>query len=70
MDKLRHIHYLDPSIPETAPMTVAQKKQVRKTRKIWSTRNETAYSFLIEVCHAHPKAGTTAALYEGKPAKE
>ena len=36
---------------------------------IWSTRNETASSFLMEVCNAHPKATTTAALYEGKTAK-
>ena len=49
-------------------MTEAQIKQVRKARMIWSTRNKTAYSFLIEVCNAHPKAGTTAALYEGNTA--
>ena len=68
-DKPRHIHDLDLLIPETAPMTEAQTEQVRKARKIWSTRNETAYSFLMEVCNAHPKAGTTAALYEGNTAK-
>ena len=50
-------------------MTEAQTKLVRKARKIWSTRNETAYSFLMKVCNAHPKAGTTAALYEGQTAK-
>ena len=68
-NKPRHIHDLDPSIPDTAPMTEAQAKQLRKARQIWGTRNETAYSFLMDVCNARPKASTTAALDEGKIAK-
>ena len=68
-DKPRHIHDLDHSIPETAPMTETQTKHGHKTRKIWSTRNEIAYSFLMEACNAHSKSDTKAALYEGKTAK-
>mmetsp|Transcript_18781 Transcript_18781/g.27136 ORF Transcript_18781/g.27136 Transcript_18781/m.27136 type:complete len:177 (-) Transcript_18781:667-1197(-) len=61
-DKPRHIHDLDSTVPAGAHMTDAQKKRLRKAKKLWNTRNETAYSFLMEVCNAHPKAGTTAAL--------
>ena len=61
-DKPRHIHDLDSTVPAGAHMTDAQKKRLGKAKKLWNTRNETAYSFLMEVCNAHPKAGKTAAL--------
>jgi len=50
-------------------MTETQNKRVKAARKKWRRQNEIAYSFLMEVCNAHPKACTTAALYEGSDAK-
>ena len=61
-----------------APPFEEFQKQLRPRRRSnkcarqgrsWSTQSETAYSFFMEVCNAHPKAGKTAALYVGKIAK-
>jgi hypothetical protein len=64
-----HISDLNKTIPREHVMTEAQDKKVKTARKAWRRRNETAYSFLMEVCNAHPKACTTAALYEGNDAR-
>lgn len=64
-----HISELNKRIPREQPMTQAQAKKVKQARKKWRRKNEIAYSFLMEVCNAHPKASTTAALYEGNDAR-
>jgi hypothetical protein len=64
-----HISDLNKTIPREQPMTETQNKRVKAARKKWRRQNEIAYSFLMEVCNAHPKACTTAALYEGSDAK-
>jgi hypothetical protein len=38
--------------------------KMRKASQQWKNRNETAYSYLMEVCNAHERASTIAALYE------
>ena len=50
-------------------MTRIQMRMVNKEKVRWRKQNEIAYSYLMEVCNAHPKACTTAALYEGNDAK-
>ena len=67
--KPEHIHDLDPSIGPDAVMTQILMRMVNKEKVRWRKRNEIAYSYLMEVCNAHPKACTTAALYEGYDAK-
>ena len=49
-------------------MTQIQLRMVNKENVTWRKQNEIAYSYLMEVCNAHPKACTAAALYEGNDA--
>jgi hypothetical protein len=64
-----HISDLNKQIPREHVMTEAQYKRVKTARRTWKRQNEIAYSYLMEVCNVHPKACTTAALYEGNDAK-
>ena len=64
-----HISDLNKQIPREHVMTEAQHKRVKAARRTWKRQNEIAYSYLMEVCNAHPKACTTAALYEGNDAR-
>ena len=65
------IQDIDPNTPPSqTAMTSAQAKKLTKAQQDWETRNEVAYSYLMEVCNAHDKASTIAALYEGSNAKE
>ena len=64
-----HISELNKRIPREQPITKARNKRVKQAREKWRRKNEIAYYFLMEVCNAHPKASTTAALYEGNDAK-
>jgi hypothetical protein len=42
--------------------------KMRKASQKWKNRNETAYSYLLEVCNAHKRASTIGGLYEGEQA--
>jgi hypothetical protein len=68
-EPLVHINDLNKTVPREHVMSEAQDKKVKTARRAWRRLNETTYSFLMEVCNAHPNACTTAALYEGNDAR-
>ncbi len=56
------------SADEFATLSESEQKEWSKKINKWNTRNEVAYSYLMEVCNLHDKANTIAALYDGRSA--
>ena len=55
---------------ESKKLAPGGREKIKKSIIKWSSRNETAYSYLMEVCNAHKRASTTASLYEGESVNE
>jgi hypothetical protein len=50
---------------EEEELSQEDQTKMRKASQKWKNRNETAYSYLMEVYNAHERASTIAPLYEG-----